>query len=131
MEQDRKEKDPKLGDSWGTAKERKTLHEEVFVDGVVAKSTMVRPRLRRRVRFRARSTYFKPAGVPLRSLEEIGVTRDELEALRLKDVEKLDQRDAAERMEVSQPTFHRILQSARNKTAEALIKGKAIRIIEQ
>ncbi len=92
---------------------------------------MVRPRLRRRVRFRARSTYFKPAGVPLRSLEEIGVTRDELEALRLKDVEKLDQRDAAERMEVSQPTFHRILQSARNKTAEALIKGKAIRIIEQ
>jgi len=89
---------------------------------------MPRPRCHRRVRFRAGITYFKPAGVPLNQLEEVVLTADELEALRLKNIENLDQNSAAEKMNISQPTFHRILLEAGRKVSEALVKGKAIRI---
>ena len=87
-----------------------------------------RPRLRRRVCFNPEVTYFKPAGVPLKQLEEVTLTYDELEALRLKNTLNLDQKEAAEKMNVSQPTLHRILLSAREKVTEALVKGKAIKI---
>ena len=73
-------------------------------------------------------TYFKPRGVPLIKLENVSLAKDEFEALRLKDVEGLEQEQAALKMNVSQPTFHRILDSAHNKVADALVKGKAIRI---
>lgn len=56
------------------------------------------------------------------------MTVDEIEALRLKDVEGLDQQDAALRMKVAQSTFQRILVAARAKVARAIIEGKAIRI---
>jgi predicted DNA-binding protein (UPF0251 family) len=61
-------------------------------------------------------------------LEETVLTVDEFEAMRLKDVEGLEQETAAGRMAVSQPTFHRILSSARAKIADAIVNGKAIRI---
>jgi len=73
-------------------------------------------------------TYFKPAGIPLRVLEEVGLTVEELEAIRLKDLEDLQQDECAERMHISRPTFHRVLGSARRKLADALISGKAVRI---
>jgi predicted DNA-binding protein (UPF0251 family) len=73
-------------------------------------------------------TFFKPAGVPLRELEEVSVTVEELEAIRLKDVEGLEQEACAVRMGVSRPTYHRILSSARAKVAKALVEGKAIRV---
>jgi len=72
--------------------------------------------------------YFKPAGIPLRVLEEVGLTVEEVEAIRLKDLESLEQEQCAERMHISRPTFHRVLGSARRKVAEALINGKAMRI---
>ena len=56
---------------------------------------------------------------------------DELEALKLHDVDDLEQIDAAKKMKISQPTFARILNSAYKKIAEAIIKGKAIRIEEK
>jgi len=87
-----------------------------------------RPRLRRKVRFNPEITYFKPAGVPLKQLEEVILSAAELEALRLKDHLQLDQNEAAEKMQVSQSTFHRILLSARKKVTEVLVKGKAIKI---
>ncbi|MBT3297685.1 DUF134 domain-containing protein [archaeon] len=89
---------------------------------------MPRPRIRRKIRFCAKTNYFKPAGIRIHELEEICITKDELEALRLKDCEELDQNSAAEKMEISQPTFHRTILSARKKISEALVKGKAIRI---
>lgn len=89
---------------------------------------MPRPPKRRRVEFVPSITYFKPAGIPLRQLEEVCLTIDEVEALRLKDVEGLDQEDAAERMSVAQSTFQRILVNARSKVAQAIVEGKAIRI---
>lgn len=89
---------------------------------------MPRPRKCRRIRFDPKITYYKPAGVPVRELEEIILTKSELEALRLKDMKDLDQEEAAKKMGISQPTFFRILESARKKIAEALIKGNAIKI---
>jgi predicted DNA-binding protein (UPF0251 family) len=89
---------------------------------------MSRPRLCRRVRLRPRSFFFKPRGVPLRHLEIITLTREEAEALRLKDVEDLDQNECAKRMKTSQSTFQRILSSAHKKTSAAIVRGKAIEI---
>ncbi|TFG48537.1 MAG: DUF134 domain-containing protein [Gemmatimonadales bacterium] len=71
---------------------------------------------------------FKPAGIPARALDEVVMTLDEFEALRLADPEGQYQEQAAERMGVSRSTFGRILDSARRKVAEVLIGGKALRI---
>ncbi len=89
---------------------------------------MARPFKCRRVAFMPGVTYFKPAGIPLRALEEIRLTVEEAEAIRLKDTEGLEQEEGAQRMDVSRPTFQRILASARQKMADALLNGKAIRI---
>jgi predicted DNA-binding protein (UPF0251 family) len=74
------------------------------------------------------STYFKPRGIPLSTLEEVVLTVDECEAIRLADLESLYQEKAAERMKVSRQTFGRIIESAHKKVAEALVKGKALKI---
>ncbi len=89
---------------------------------------MVRPRLFRKVGFNPNITYFKPRGIPLRNLKETILAVEEYEAIRLKDLENLEQEICAKKMNISQPTFHRLILSARKKIAEAIIKGKAIRI---
>jgi len=89
---------------------------------------MPRPRLGRRIAFQPDVTYFKPAGIGVRFLEQVDLEIDELEAIRLFDAEGKPQEECAKKMEVSQPTFSRILSSARKKIADALVKGKAIRI---
>jgi len=73
-------------------------------------------------------TYFKPRGVPLRDLQTTVITVDEYEAVRLKDLLQMEQKQAAEKMGISQPTFHRLVLSARKKIAEGIIEGKAILI---
>ena len=90
---------------------------------------MPRPRLCRRIRFNTNVTYFKPQGAPMRFLEIIELTTEEMEALRLKNVKGLDQEQAAKEMNTSQSTFQRILSSAYKKISDALINGKAIKII--
>lgn len=92
---------------------------------------MPRPKIRRCLRFKPTVYYFKPRGIPLRHLEEVALLPDELEALKLHDVDDLEQIEAARKMKVSQPTFARILNSAYKKIAEGIIKGKAIRIEER
>lgn len=89
---------------------------------------MPRPPKCRRVAFMPGVTYFKPAGVPLRILDEVCLSIEEAEAVRLKDLEDLEQEQCAERMNISRPTFQRVLGSARRKIADALLSGKAIRI---
>ena len=89
---------------------------------------MPRPRKCRRVEFLPGVTYFKPAGIPMRSMEEIQLSLEEAEALRLKDLEGMEQEPAAERMNISRPTFQRVLSSARRKVADVLLNGKAVRI---
>jgi len=89
---------------------------------------MARPIKPRRVFFDPNVTYFKPRAVPLSMLEEVDLSIDELEALRLCDLKDLEQKEAAKKMKVSQSTLQRILTSARKKVAEALTEGKAIKI---
>jgi predicted DNA-binding protein (UPF0251 family) len=75
-----------------------------------------------------RATFFKPAGIPMRFLEEVRMSVEEAEAIRLKDIEGLEQEEGAARMNVSRPTFQRMLVSGRRKMADALLNGKAVRI---
>ena len=89
---------------------------------------MPRPTTPREIETPPQSTWFKPTGVPMRDLEEVVLTFDELEALRLADAEGLYQEQVAEQMKVSRPTIGRILASAHRKVAEALVQGKAIRM---
>ncbi len=74
------------------------------------------------------ASYFKPVGIPMRDLDEIVLAMDELEALRLTDLEGLYQADAAARMGVSRQTIGNILNSVHRKIADALLNGKALRI---
>ena len=89
---------------------------------------MPRPTKMRRVDFFPEVSYFKPAGIPMRILEEVALSVEEAEAIRLKDLEGLEQEECAERMHISRPTFHRVLGAARQKVADALLNGRAIRI---
>ena len=82
----------------------------------------------RNINFTPTVTFFKPNGIPLRELEIIDLDLDEFEALRLKNVENLNQVEAGEKMGVSQSTFARILDSANKKVAIALVKGYGIQI---
>jgi uncharacterized protein len=89
---------------------------------------MPRPTKCRRISFFPEARYFKPAGVPIRDLESVCLSVEELEALRLKDLEGLEQEQGAEKMNISRPTFQRILTSARQKVTDALFNGKGLRI---
>jgi uncharacterized protein len=87
-----------------------------------------RPKCPRRVEQTPEITYFKPRGVPLSDLEVVSITVEELEALRLVDVEGLKQEDAAIRVGISRRAFWEDLKAARIKIALALSTGKAIEI---
>jgi len=87
-----------------------------------------RPKIKRTIKFFPEITYFKPAGIPLRELSEVILTLDEVEAIRLAELEDLEQIVAAKKMKISRITFMRILHSAHKKIAESLIYGKALRI---
>jgi predicted DNA-binding protein (UPF0251 family) len=89
---------------------------------------MVRPKKHRWVCCEPLVTFFKPRGIPLTELQEVCLTVEELEAVRLKDLEGLDQEPTAAKMGISQPTLHRTVVSAHRKIADALVNGKALRI---
>ena len=89
---------------------------------------MSRPKKERCIRCQPNALYFKPRGIPLIQLEEVGLSLDELEAIRLADYDCLYHEQAAEKMNISRPTFGRILGEARRKLAEVLVEGKALRI---
>ena len=88
-----------------------------------------RPKLYRRIAFNPDVVYFKPQGVPLKFLSSVDLSVEEVEALRLKNIENLNQKECAEKMNTSQSTFQRILTSAYKKISIAIIKGKAIKIM--
>jgi len=89
---------------------------------------MSRPTKFRKVEFFPDSTYFIPWGKPKCDIEEIVLKLEELEAMRLKDIEELNQEECAERMQISRQTFQNVIDSARKKTVIALTEGKAIKI---
>ncbi len=69
---------------------------------------------------------FKPKAIPMSKLERVELGHDEMEALRLVDLEHMRQTDAAEKMDISSATIQRIIEAAREKVARALIEGHAI-----
>lgn len=87
-----------------------------------------RPFCPRRIAGRPPAAVFKPIGIPMVELEAVVMTLDEFEALRLADLEGLYQEQAAEQMNVSRPTFSRIIEAAHRKLADAVVHGKALRI---
>jgi predicted DNA-binding protein (UPF0251 family) len=80
------------------------------------------------IKFEPNAVYFKPQGVPMRDLEIVDVSMEEIEAYRLRHVDKLEQTEAAVKMKTSTSTYQRILYSAYEKIADALMNGKAIKI---
>lgn len=89
---------------------------------------MPRPTKSRKVGFFPKVTYFMPCGKSKCEVHEVILKLEELEAMRLKDINDLSQEECAERMQVSRQTFQNIIDSARKKTAVALTEGKAINI---
>ncbi len=89
---------------------------------------MARPVKPKLVRESPKADYFKPRGIPMSELEETVISMEEVEALRLVDLERLYQEDAAREMGVSRQTLQRLLTEARAKVADALMEGKALRI---
>ena len=89
---------------------------------------MPRPFKCRHIGCKPRVCYFKPRGIPLTALGEVVLTVDEFEAVRLADLEGMYQDDGAKKMKVSRQTFGNIVNAARNKIADALVNGKAMKI---
>jgi uncharacterized protein len=89
---------------------------------------MSRPVKPRYVTQTPEATYFKPRGIPMSFLEEVVLTIDECEALRLADLEGLSQEEAAVKMKISRATFGRVVEKARRTVVDAIVNGKAILI---
>jgi uncharacterized protein len=90
---------------------------------------MTRPKCCRHICGIPDKNYFKPRGIPASELEEVVLSLDEYEAIRLADHEGLYQEEAAAQMNISRQTFGRIIEAAHKKIADVLINGKAL-IIE-
>lgn len=82
------------------------------------------------IKFEPSVVYFKPQGVSMKNLEILEISMEEIEAYRLRYVEKLEQIEAAKKMNTSTSSYQRILYSAHEKIGDALVNGKAIKIIK-
>ena len=89
---------------------------------------MTRPHNKREISGKPKISYFKPNGICASKLEQVELSLDEWEALRLFNKENLNQTESAKKMKISQSTFQRILCSSRKKLALAILDGKAIKI---
>jgi predicted DNA-binding protein (UPF0251 family) len=89
---------------------------------------MPRPRKWRRLHHEPQPAIFKPVGLPLERLEQVTLLHEELEALRLADLEGQHQAEAALQMSVSRSTFQRLVTEARRKVTSALVNGAALQI---
>jgi predicted DNA-binding protein (UPF0251 family) len=88
----------------------------------------MRPRKCRLIRLNPTARFYKPQGVPLRELRVMCLKDEELEALSLADCRRLEHAQAATSMNISRPTFSRILAQARRTVAMALVEGAALKI---
>lgn len=87
-----------------------------------------RPKIKKVVNTIPIHTYFKPQGISMDKLNVVSLTLEEVEALKLKDVENYDQEDAAKKMGVSRSTFQRVVKNARKKIVSSVIEGSALKI---
>ena len=92
---------------------------------------MPRPMKLRQVAQAPYATFFKPVGVPLNALEGVTLSLEEVEAIRLKDIEDLHQEECAKHMGISRGTIQRLLSRGREKVVNALLSSEAILIGEE
>ncbi len=90
---------------------------------------MPRPRKQRRLSHSPKTAIYKPAGVPLDRLRQVVLIPEEMEALRLADLEGLSQEESATRMGISRSTFQRIIDRAHRQVAMALVEGQALYLV--
>lgn len=152
MELDRREKDLKREQKWGSVKDEKTFlslsvrnpedvndiedlgTNEVIYQKIDEKKTLMdrkRNRARRVERYiqqEPQYTWFKPSWIPANKLEQVVLLVDEYEAMRWCDVKWLSMQAWAEKMWISAPTFNRMVISAHKKVADAIVYGKWIRV---
>lgn len=88
---------------------------------------MPRPCKNRKIGGKASLNYFKPVGIPMKELEEVIITKDEFESIRLVYEKELSQNESSKKMQISQPTFSRILTSGIKKITNAVVNAKAIK----
>jgi len=89
---------------------------------------MPRPKSNRIVHLPPLFTEFKPVGLKGQSIQQVFLTLDEFEALRLADNAGLSHEEAADEMEISRSTFSRLIEKARKKIADFIIQGKMLTI---
>ncbi len=89
---------------------------------------MSRPHKKKMICQQPKCRMFKPSGVPIKASEVVELRLDELEAIRLSDIEDVYHEKAAELMGTSRPTYSKLLASAHKKIATAIIKGKPLSI---
>ncbi len=89
---------------------------------------MPRPRRKRCIAHKPVKRFYKPQAIKMKDLKQVILSHDQLEALRLADVEKMEQVEAAKLMNISRSTFSRLLAEARNISATALTNGWALKI---
>lgn len=89
---------------------------------------MPRPRIKRCIAKDPIARFYKPQSVPMKDLKVLVLSHDQLEALRLADMESFDQESAAFSMNISRPTFSRLVNEARKIVASALVEGCALKI---
>lgn len=89
-----------------------------------------RPCLKRKVEFNPEIKYFKPQGIRMSQMKVVELSTEEIEAIRLKNIQNLNQQKCAKKMHTSSATFQRILTRANQKIATALIEGNAIKIVD-
>ncbi|MCD5380854.1 DUF134 domain-containing protein [Candidatus Gracilibacteria bacterium] len=91
---------------------------------------MARPCKIRKVDESLKFTCFKPVGVDEESMQRVEIEPCELQAIKLSCGDELSQADSAKQMEISASTFNRVLKGAQKKIADALLNGKAIKVID-
>jgi len=89
---------------------------------------MTRPKRQRRISVDPEITFFKPSGVRMKMLEQVDLSLDELESMRLKFEKGMDLLQGARKMKISKSTFQRLIVSAQKKIVDALVNGKAIKL---
>ena len=89
---------------------------------------MARPKIKKIIETVPVHAYFKPQGIPMTKLKIINLSLEEIEALKLKDMQNLDQETAAEKMGISRSTFQRVIKSARHKLVKSVVEGKALKV---
>lgn len=80
------------------------------------------------IQFEPSAVYFKPQGIPLCDSDIVELFLEEIESIRLRYLDNFEQEEAAEKMDISQSTYQRLLHSAYKKITDALVNGKSIRI---